>query len=65
MITARNPCTTGSDNTSKLKMEAAVVGGQNKAISFANQCIKVCSQDTRNRGVITQKNQRKGNRTIR
>ena len=55
MITARNPCTTGSDDTGKLKMEAAVVDGQNKAISFAKQCIKICSQDTRNRGVITQR----------
>lgn len=61
MITAHNPCTTGSDDTGKSKMETGVVDGQNKAISFVKQCIKICSQGqgTRNRGVLTPRKSKK------
>ena len=40
-------------------MKAAVVDDQNKSISFAKQCIKICSQDTRNRVVVTHRKSKK------
>ena len=50
---------TSDDTNAKGKMDAVVVDGENKAISFAKQCIKICSQDTRNRGVTTHKKSKK------
>ena len=43
------------DPNAKVKMNAAVVDGENKAISFAKQCVKICSQEARKMGVISHK----------
>ena len=43
----------------KLKMDAAVVDGDNKAISFAKQCVELCSQKMRQMGVVSHKKLKK------
>ena len=43
------------DPNAKVKMDAAVVDGENKAISFAKQCVNICSQEARKMGVISHK----------
>ena len=43
MITADKTNKTDSADNNKLKMDPAVVDGDNKAISFAKQCVKLCS----------------------
>ena len=42
-----------------MHQSAAVVDDQNNTIGFAKQCIKICSQDTRNNGVITHRKSKK------
>ena len=38
-----------------MKMDAAIVNGKNKAISFTKQCVNICSQEARKMGVISHK----------
>ena len=47
MITADKTNKTDSAHNNKLKMDPAVVDGDNKAISFAKQCVKLCSDRSR------------------
>ena len=55
MITACAASESSKDQNSKVKMDTAVVDGENKAISFAKQCVKICSQDARKMGVTSHK----------
>ena len=43
------------DQNTKVKIDAAVVDGENKAISFAKQCVNICSHEAQNMGVISHK----------
>ena len=43
----------------KLKMDAAVVDSDNKAISFAKQCVELCLQKVQQMGVVSHKKLKK------
>ena len=49
MITADKNNKTGVSDNNKLKMDPAVVDGDNKAIRFAKQCINLCSDRSQKR----------------
>ena len=55
MITSCAASEPSKDPNAKVKMNAAVVDGENKAISFAKQCVNICSQEARKMGVISHK----------
>ena len=44
-----------ASQNAKVKMDTAVVNGENKAISFAKQCVIICSQEARKMDVISHK----------
>lgn len=43
------------DQNIKVKMDAAIVDEENKAITFAKQCVKICSPEARMIDVISHK----------
>ena len=59
MITADKTNKTDSADNNKLKMDPAVVDGDNKAISFAKQCVKLCSDHSRKKGAVSHKKSKK------
>ena len=49
------PVNPAKGQNAKVKMDASVVDGEDKAISFAKQCVEICSQGARKMGVIRHK----------
>ena len=46
MITVCAASATRNGENDKVKMDATVVDEANKAISFAKQCVNICSQES-------------------
>ena len=66
MITATDPDQKDDSEQSEVKFDAALCDGEQKPISFAEQCVKICSAKSRKTGVESHKKSKKreGNKKV-
>ena len=66
MITATDPNQEDDSEQSEVKFDAALCDGEQKPISFAEQCVKICSAKSRKTGVESYKKSKKreGNKKV-
>ena len=66
MITAKNTDQTGDSEESEVKFDAALADGDEKEISFADQCVKICSAKSRKKGAESREKSKKreGNKKV-
>ena len=66
MVTATNPDQKGDSEESEVKFDAALADGDQKQISFAQQCVKICSAKSRKKGAESHKKSKKreGNKKV-